>query len=88
MRDRQSPPSPSEVTDPLPDNEAILQDDVEEVFDADGWIFESDSSASGDEAARVEDRAEEDEAVCVFRGHAPSEKTALDSRAGGSRSTD
>lgn len=73
MRDRQPPPSPPEMRG-LPDNKMIPQEDVEEVLDADGWIFESDSSASGDESSPMEDHAEEDEAMCVFRGHAPSEK--------------
>lgn len=77
MQDRHSPPSPPDVRDLDSDNEMILDGDVEEIFDSDDWVFENASSSEGEnENSPMENQMERDDAVCVFRGHASSKKTA------------
>lgn len=75
MQDRHTPPSPPEVRDLDSENEMILEGDVEEIIDLDDSIFESASSSENEsENSPMEEHAQTDDAVCVFRGHTPSEK--------------
>ncbi|XP_024893189.1 angio-associated migratory cell protein-like [Temnothorax curvispinosus] len=75
MQGRHTPPSPPEVGN-LDSDEMILEvGDIEEIIDMDDSIFESEgSSGNENEGPPVdEDHAQEedDDAVCVFRGHTP-----------------
>lgn len=78
MQDRQPPPSPPEVRDLDSENEMILEGEIEEIIDLDDSIFESASSSENEsESLPMEEHAQIDDAVCIFRGHTPSEKSTL-----------